>query len=265
MLGAIIGDIVGSRYERHNIKTVNFPFFDSRCCYTDDTIMTVAVADAILKCSDFSDEKQFKETLIDSVHHFGNRHISAGYGRKFRTWLMTHDRKPYGSYGNGSAMRVSPAAECAQTLEEARRIARLTAEITHNHHEGIRGAESVASAIWLARNCTSKEEIANYIKSNFYPEAFEMSIDEIRPDYGFDVSCRGSVPIAIQAFLESENFEDAVRLAVSVGGDSDTIAAIAGSIAEAFYGIPTEMKSVALDYLDTEMREVTNRFIMTYL
>ena len=223
MYGAIIGDIVGSRYEFGSIKHKDFPLFSPDCCFTDDTVMTVAVADALLTDGDFA----------SAMQKWGRRYPRAGYGQKFINWIFTADPRPYGSWGNGSAMRVSTCGLCARTLEEALDLAERSAVVSHDHPEGIKGARAVAAAVWMAKNGSSKEEIRNYIAENFYP--LDQTLDEIRPSYHFDASCRGSVPQAIQAFLESSDFEDAIRNAVSLGGDSDTIAAITGSIAWPFY------------------------------
>jgi len=231
MLGAIIGDIVGSKYEFDNIKTKDFPFVSRGCTFTDDTVMTVAVARALIRME--REKFDFKTAVIEEMKSLGNKYSHAGYGGKFHLWLRSDDVEPYYSFGNGSAMRVSPCGFYAKTLEEALTLAKESAEVTHNHPEGIKGAQAVAAAIFLAKNKKSKEEIREYIEKEFYP--LTKTLDEIRPDYDFDVSCQGSVPEAITAFLESDNFEDAIRNAVSLGGDSDTIAAIAGSIAHAFY------------------------------
>lgn len=231
MLGAIIGDIVGSKYEFDNIKTKDFFFVSKGCTFTDDTVMTVAVARALIRMD--KERCFFKAALVEEMKSLGNKYNNAGYGGRFYLWLFGDDTEPYYSFGNGSAMRVSPCGYYAKTMEEALNLAKESAEVTHNHPEGIKGAQAVAAAIFLAKNKSSKEEIREYIEKEFYP--LERTLDEIRPDYEFNETCQGSVPEAITAFLESENFEDAIRNAVSLGGDSDTIAAIAGSIAFAFY------------------------------
>ena len=232
MLGAIIGDIVGSKYEFDNIKTKEFSFVSRGCTFTDDTVMTVAVARALIRMH--RDGYFFKAALVEEMKFLGNKYRNAGYGGRFSLWLMIgDDAEPYNSYGNGSAMRVSPCGFYANSLSEALKLAKESAEVTHNHSEGIKGAQAVAAAIFLAKTKKSKQEIREYIEENFYP--LTKTLDGIRPTYEFDVTCQGSVPEAITAFLESENFEDAIRNAVSIGGDSDTIAAIAGSIAFAFY------------------------------
>ena len=256
MLGAIIGDVVGSIYERHNIKTKDFEFFDKHCHFTDDTVMSLAVAKAILNCK--GDYSGLYEQTVSCMQELGNEYPRAGYGGGFRVWLMSDDPQPYNSYGNGSAMRVSPCGYAAKSLEEALMLAEVTAKVTHNHPEGIKGAQAVAAAIFLARNGKSISEISEYINTDFYNINF--TIDEIRPTYRFDVSCQGSVPQALQAFFESSDFEDAVRNAISIGGDSDTIAAIAGSIAEAYYGIPDDIKHNISKYLDKPLLEIYNAF-----
>lgn len=223
MYGAIIGDIIGSKYEFGNIKRKDFPLFSPGCCFTDDTVMTVAVADALMTGGDFAARMQY----------WGRRYPRAGYGPKFAGWLMAEDTKPYGSWGNGSAMRVSPCGLYARTLEEALALAQKSAEVSHDHPEGVKGARAVAAAVWLAKSGSSREAIRGYVTERFYP--LEQTLAEIRPRYRFDSSCQGSVPQAIQAFLESADFEDAIRNAVSLGGDSDTIAAMTGSIAWPFY------------------------------
>ena len=231
MLGAIIGDIVGSKYEFDNIKAKDFPFVSKGCTFTDDTVMTIAIARAIMRMH--SEGCDFTMAVVEEMKLLGNEYIQAGYGGRFIFWLTSDNFEPYLSYGNGSAMRVSPCGLYASSLEEALKLAKESAEVTHNHPEGIKGAQAVAAAIYLAKTKKTKAEIAQYIRENFYP--LEETLDEIRPYYEFDETCQGSVPQAITAFLESESFEDAIRNAVSIGGDSDTIAAITGSVALAFY------------------------------
>ncbi|MCL1849388.1 MAG: ADP-ribosylglycohydrolase family protein [Clostridiales bacterium] len=231
MLGAIIGDIVGSVYEWNNIKTKDFPLFSEKCFFTDDTVMTIAVADALLNGGSADD-------FIDSMKKYGKLFPKAGYGGGFRKWLSTGSREPYNSWGNGSAMRVSPCAWFAESLEEAETLAERSAAVTHNHPEGIKGARATAAAIYLARIDTAKDMIKAYVETN-YGYDLSRTLDEIRPNYSFNETCQETVPEAIIAFLESNSFEDAIRNAISLGGDSDTLAAITGSIAEAAYGIPT--------------------------
>ena len=276
MLGAIIGDIVGSVYEFDNIKTKDFELFKPDCRFTDDTVMTCAVADAIMSGGS---EKDF----ILSMKKYGRMYPHAGYGGRFRVWLRSMDTEPYNSFGNGSAMRVSPCAWvmdcgfCARTgMWPNRDLARLSASVTHNHPEGIKGALVVCDAIFMARFYfggwnieysnpidSDPDECKRRIKAHFeneYGYDLSMSLDEIRKNYEFDETCQGSVPQAIVAFLESTDFEDAIRNAISIGGDSDTIAAITGSIAEAAYGISEDMKEMALSYLDEPLKDVLRRW-----
>lgn len=250
MFGPIAGDIIGSIFERNNIKTTEFDLFCSRSRFTDDTVMTVAVADAILNNKDYV--TVFKE--------YGRKYPDAGYGSAFKKWFMSDDVRPYNSFGNGSAMRVSPVGFAFNTIEEVLEEAGRSAEVSHNHPEGIKGAQAAASAIFFARQGRSKQEIKDYIQVKFGYN-LERSLDEIRPVYKFDVTCQGSVPEAIIAFLESENFEDAVRKAVSLGGDSDTIACIAGGIAQAFYRvIPEEIIHNTRKRLNFELLKVIEEF-----
>ncbi len=255
MIGAIAGDIIGSVYERHRIKTKDFPLFSQGCRFTDDSVLTVALADAILSGRNY--DKLMRE--------YYRRYPRAGYGGMFRQWAQNDDGKPYNSFGNGSAMRISPVGFAFDNLEEVLKKAKLYTEITHNHPEGIKGAQATASAIFLARNGRSKKEIRGYIESNF---AYDLSrtLDDIRPYYRFDVTCQGSVPEAIIAFLESEDYEDAIRNAVSLGGDSDTQACITGGIAEAFYGsVPEHIERRVLKILDDPLRSVTLQFMQLYV
>lgn len=252
MLGAIIGDIVGSPYEFGSDKTKDFKLLIPECRPTDDSIMTIAVGCACAE-ADCGDEEEFKDILIDRMQEIGNQYPDAGYGRMFYNWLTDDEPTPYGSTSNGSAMRVSPVAWVADTLEEAECLAKWSAEITHNSSEGIRGAQAVAAAIFLARNGSEKEEIRQYIEENYYNVDF--TVEEIRQSYSHDMSCDGSVPQAIVCFLDSTDFEDAIRNAVSLGGDCDTQACIAGAIAEAFYGIPDELQENIFNYIDETLQD----------
>lgn len=279
MLGAIIGDIAGSRFEFNNYKSKNFALFGGdglaggKVYFTDDTVMTVAVAAALLKTREQTreqtraaeSEENFKRTVTGSMHYYGARYPHAGYGGRFGYWLESRSRQPYNSFGNGAAMRVSPAAWAADSLKESERLAALTAGVTHDHPEGIKGAQATAAAIWLAGNGSDKQQIRAYIEERYYPHSLGRTLAEIRPGYTFDETCQGTVPEAIIAFLESENFADAIRCAVSLGGDSDTLAAITGSIAEAFYGIPPEIKAEAMSFLDDELRGVVREFYRSYI
>jgi len=262
MLGAIIGDIAGSRFEWNSNKTKEFDLLTQigGCATTDDSIMTIAIANAVLNCDgDYSElGSEAKRQLLT----MGNKYPNAGYGGSFRKWLTSSDPQPYNSYGNGSAMRVSPCAYAAKTLEEAIELSKAVTEITHNHPEGIKGAEAVTVAIFMALHGKSILEIRDYINKHYYK--LDFTLDSIRESYSFDVSCQGSVPQAIEAFLESSDFEDAIRNAVSLGGDADTQAAIAGSIAEAYYGIPSETRKLALTFLDEEMLSTINSFEARY-
>ena len=257
MLGAMIGDIAGSRFEWDNIKTKDFELLHPACRMTDDSIMTLAVAKAILESHETGSD--LGESAVFRMQKLGRRFPYAGFGGHFRRWLTDPNPRPYGSYGNGAAMRVSPAGFAASSLEEAKALSRAVTEVTHNHPEGIKGAEATACIIYLARTGKTKEEIRSFVREHYYP--LDFTLDEIRPAYTFDVSCQGSVPQAIEAFLESTDFEDAIRNAVSIGGDSDTIAAIAGGMAEAFYGIPGALREKALGYVrDGELLAILRDF-----
>ncbi len=262
MYGAMLGDMIGSVFEWDNLKSKEFELFDAGCRFTDDTVMTVAVADALMEAKErgcLEDEAQTKDLFIDAMHRWGRTYPDAGYGGRFYSWLMLERRAPYNSFGNGSGMRVSPVGWISEEMDEVRRLARWSAEVTHNHPEGVKGAEAIASAIFLARTDHKKEEIREYITSEFGYD-LDRTCDEIRPDYEFDVSCQGSVPEAIIAFLEGQDFEDVIRNAISLGGDSDTIGAMAGSIAEAYYGVPENLKRECEARLPEDMRGVLLRW-----
>lgn len=281
MYGAFIGDIVGSKYEFNNIKTKSFPLFSQGCDYTDDTIMTVAVAKAILLSLRENPEKNlsgksFEALLVETMQDFGKRYPNptGAYGGNFAEWLYQQNPKPYGSFGNGSAMRVSPCGLAAVTLEEALSLAHASACVTHNHPEGIKGAEAVSAAVFLAKIGKTKEEIGRYIREHYYN--LDFTLDSIRDQYSFDVSCQGSVPQAIVAFLESTSFEDAIRNVISIGGDCDTTGAITAAIAWAYYRAqnekcsgrtdqkfdptPAEIKAKALNYLPQEFIDIADEF-----
>lgn len=263
MLGAIYGDITGSVYEFRNLKYKEAPHFIYGCRFTDDTVMTAAVADALLQTENAADHIElFKKNLISSMHKIGRNHLRAGYGARFFDWLYYQCTEPYNSFGNGSAMRVSPVAWYAKTPDEVIRLAEASAAVTHNHPEGIKGAVATALAIYLARNGAYKEDIKKYIQKYYYN--IDFTLDEIRPHYRFDVTCQGSVPQALEAFFESESFEDAIRNAISIGGDSDTIAAITGSVAEAYYGMTREQKEKTVSYLTNDLQDIVTKFEKTF-
>ena len=260
MIGAILGDMIGSPYEfdRGN-KTKTFPLFCRRSEFTDDTVMTVAVAQALLDTQPNGTDEEIYCALISSMKQWGMRYPHAGYGVRFSHWLRAEHPDPYRSWGNGSAMRVSAAAWLYHDLEAVRHAARLTAEVTHNHPEGIKGAEATASAIFLARTGHSKAEIKDYIVREFGYD-LTRTCDQIRPGYRHVESCMETVPEAITAFLEGEDFEDVIRTAVSLGGDCDTLTCIAGSIAEGFYGVPDPLRMECLCRLPDDLRTVVTRF-----
>ena len=257
MIGAIIGDIVGSRFERYNHKSKDFELFNARCRPTDDSMMTLAIAKALVDSNeDYSD---LSKKAIYWMQTIGCAHKNAGYGGGFRRWLQADHPRPYNSYGNGAAMRISPVGWVADSIEEVKDLSYKVTSVTHNHSEGLKGAEATAICIYLARNNYTKEDIKEYINNNYYNINFTLL--EIRDDYKFDVSCQGSVPQALECFFESEDYEDAIRNAISIGGDSDTIGAICGGIAEAYYGLPDEIKEKVRDYLDDDLLDIIDEFI----
>lgn len=260
MLGAIIGDIVGSRFEWNNYKAKDFDFLTYKCFPTDDSIMSLAVAKAILKSK--PDHSDLSAMTVRYMQQLGNLYPDAGYGGMFRRWLKDRNPQPYKSYGNGAAMRVSAAGFAAKDLIDAKIMSRMITAVTHNHSEGIKGAEATVVAIFMARSGKSMLEIRDVIDKQYYPMNF--TLDGIRKDYKFDVSCQGSVPQALMAFFESTSFEDAIRNAVSIGGDSDTIASITGGIAEAYYGIPAEIRKHALTFLDERQLQILVDFENQY-
>jgi len=250
MLGAIAGDVIGSSYEWRRTKRQDFSLFTPHSRFTDDTVLTVALADCILHGKDYA--ITFKE--------YGRRYPNAGYGGMFLGWLASESLAPYNSFGNGSAMRVSPVGFAFSSLDDVLREAERSAAVTHNHPEGIKGAQAVATSIFLARSGESKERISRYVEDNFGYN-LQQTLDDIRPHYGFDETCQGSVPQAIVAFLESKDYEDAVRKAVSLGGDSDTLACMAGGIAQAYYGnIPEYIVDKVRALLDGDLLEVVDEF-----
>lgn len=255
LLGAIAGDVIGSVYEFCPCKNTNFNLFLDYSEYTDDTVMTVANADWLLT----------GDSLLGIMQDYGNRYPTAGYGGMFYNWLKSRDPKPYNSWGNGSAMRVSPVGWAFDTLEETLEAAKQSAEVTHNHPEGIKGAQATAACIYLARTGKSKQEIKEYVEKTF---GYNLSrtCDEIRPTYQFNESCQETVPESIIAFLESSDYESAIRLAVSMGGDADTMGAITGGIAEAFYGgVPEHIKAEVVQRLPNEFIEVMHKFYQKFV
>jgi len=260
MYGAILGDIIGSPYEfDRGSKTKDFPLFSRYSEFTDDTVMTIAVADAFLPVQAETEDDTIRQRVVAKMQKYGRLYPHAGYGGRFRHWLRDRHPKPYNSWGNGSAMRVSSVGWLYNDLETVRRMARLSADVTHNHPEGIKGAEAVASAVFLARTGSTKAEIKTYIEENFHYD-LSRTCDEIRPIYYHVESCQETVPEAITAFLEGESFEDVIRTAVSLGGDCDTLTCIAGSIAEGFYGVPEKLKQECCNRLPEQLLDVLQRF-----
>ncbi len=260
MYGAIIGDMIGSPYEfDRGDKTKDFPLFDYGARFTDDSVMTIAIWEGIREVGPDADEKTMKDAMIRSMKHWGRKHPNAGYGGKFYRWLMGEDTEPYNSFGNGSAMRVSSVGWLYDSLERTREVARWTAEVTHNHPEGVKGAESIASAMYMARTGCNKQEIKEYITREFGYD-LDRTLDEIRPNYHMDATCQGSVSEAIIAFLEGTDYEDVIRGAISIGGDTDTLGAMAGAIGEAMYGVPEELKEQCRQRLDGSMNSALKSF-----
>ncbi len=254
MLGVIIGDIVGSRFEFNAYKSTEFEFLTDKCFVTDDTIMSLAVGLAIIKSN--MDLSVLPQETVELMQKLGRQYPNYGYGGMFAVWLENLNPKPYNSLGNGSAMRVSACGFMGNSLREVKDLSNAVSAVTHNHPEGLKGAEAVAVAIYLARIGKSKQEIREYITQNYY--SLDFTLDQIRPTYDFDETCPGSVPQALQAFFESSSFEDCIRLAVSLGGDADTQAAIAGGIAQAYYGIPLKIKEQAYTFLDDNLKNILN-------
>jgi ADP-ribosylglycohydrolase len=254
MIGAIAGDIIGSVYEWNNIKTKEFELFSPQCFFTDDTILTVALADSIMTGTPY----------VDNLKTFYEQYPNGGYGGSFHKWAQSSDSKPYNSWGNGAAMRISPVGYVYDDLDTVLLKAAEFTEITHNHPEGIKGGQSTASAIFLARTGKSKEEIKDYIETAFQYD-LSKHVDEIRPSYKFDVSSQGTVPQAIRAFIDSTDFEDAIRTAVSLGGDTDTLACITGGIAQTFYGgVSKQIEDKVYRILDEHLRAITQEFMDKY-
>ncbi|MEL6106050.1 MAG: ADP-ribosylglycohydrolase family protein [Planctomycetota bacterium] len=250
MLGAIIGDVIGSYYEHFPTKYTDFDLFSENSCFTDDTVLTVAVADWLLH------GKELRTYLYDYV----DRYPGVGYGGTFRTWALCRESEPYGSWGNGSAMRVAPVGYCESTLAETLRVAEETAAVTHNHPDGVLGATAVAGCVYVARTGGTKQDIREFMDAEIGYDV-SMPIDQLRPFYKFDVSCKGSVPHAIRSFLEADSVEQSIRLAVSMGGDADTMACIAGAIAEPFFGgVPETLWRPTEQRLDSQLLRITAEF-----
>ena len=257
MIGAIAGDIIGSVYERQPIKTKDFPLFHDQCRFTDDSVLTIAVARAIL---DDGKDRAYRKWM----HKTGRDYLNAGYGGSFIHWLLSDDPKPYNSWGNGSAMRVSPVGFAFASIDTVLEEAARTAEISHSHPEGIRGAQAIAAAVFFARAGKDKKRVKKEVEQRFGYD-LDRSLESIRPYYSFDVSCQGTVPEAIIAFLESDSYEDAVRNAISLGGDADTLACITGGIAEAYYGpVPPHITQRVKNHLDRELWTIVEQFYDNY-
>ena len=261
MYGAICGDIIGSKFEfDRGGKTKDFELFTDEDRFTDDTAMTVAIAEGLMNAGKDAGTNDIKQAVIKSMRDWGHRYPNAGYGGRFWEWLfISRKPMPYNSYGNGSAMRVSPAGWFYDSLERTRTVARATAEVTHNHPEGIKGADCTASVIFLGRNGVGKDDIRKFVDAEFGYDLSE-SLDDMRKRHKMIITCQDSLPKALKSFFEGESYEDVVRNAVSLGGDTDTLGAIAGSMAEAFYGIPETIKTLGKSYLPNDMLEVLNKF-----
>ena len=256
MLGAIIGDIVGSIYEFNNIRTKDFEFFSDRCIFTDDSVLTIAIFNALYRCNGNYDN--LEKFATEEMRKFGRKYPYCSYGYRFSVWLNSDNPKPYYSYGNGSAMRVSAVPYFCHSMEEVKKLSYLVTCPTHNNPEGIKGAEATAVAIYLALNGKSKEEIKKHIEENYYKLDFDY--EDLRKNYRFNEICQDTVPQAIYCFLISESFEDAIRTGISIGGDSDTLCAITGGIAQAYYGIPKEIAEKSKTYLDDYLLNFVNIF-----
>lgn len=260
MLGAIIGDIVGSRFEWDNHRSKDFELFTDDCFATDDSIMSLAIAKAILSCQ--GNYQALGQAAVQAMQEVGRPYPGCGYGGKFYQWIYSDNPQPYHSYGNGAAMRVSACGLAATSLAEALMLSRQVTEVSHNHPEGLKGAEATTAAIWLARQGSSPADIRQHIQQHYYPLRF--TLDSIRDSYTFNETCQDTVPQAIVAFLEATGFEDAIRNAISIGGDSDTLACITGSIAGARYGIPPALRARALSYLDERLLAILEDFEAVY-
>lgn len=258
MIGAIVGDIVGSRFEFdfRNCKSKEFELFHKDCKFTDDTVLLCAVAKALLSCN--GDYSNLAVQVERDLREMALKYRNAGYGGMFYDWMYKEIEGPYNSFGNGAAMRVCPVSYVAKSIDEVKQLSYIVTAITHNHPEGIKGAEATAVATYMALHDSSIEEIRDYICKNYYK--IDFTLDEIRPTYKMDETCQGTVPQSLEAFFESTSFEDAIRNAISIGGDSDTIGAITGSVAGAYYGVPSDIRATALSYLEEELKASVMNF-----
>lgn len=260
MIGAIIGDIVGSRFEFDNYRAKDFEFLTHKCFFTDDSVMSLAVCEAFMHCKpDYSD---LNNVTIESMQRIGRSYPHCGYGGSFHRWMYSNNPQPYNSYGNGAAMRVSGCGYAANSIAEAVALSKAVTEITHNHPEGLKGAEATTIAVYMARTGSSLMAIRDCIVKNYYPINF--TLDSIRDTYQFNETCQDTVPQALEAFFESTSFEDAIRNAISIGGDSDTLAAITGAVAEAYYGVPNNIRKHALKFLDDRLLKILLEFENMY-
>lgn len=257
--GAVIGDIAGSRFEHANHRSKDFELFGKESRFTDDTAATLAVAKALAEAGGGSDD-ELRRAVVRDLCAVGRRFPYVGWGGMFRKWFSSDDPQPYGSFGNGAAMRVSPVGEYVGSEEEVKRLSHIITGVSHSHPEGLKGAECVALCVYLARTGVDKEEIFRRVRKEYYPEVADISCAALSKNYFFDVTCQGSVPQAIRCFYEGTDYEDTIRNAVSIGGDSDTIAAVAGGIAGAYYGVPQRFIAVAALYLPDDLRAVAERF-----
>ena len=260
MIGAIIGDIAGSRFEWDNHRSKIFTLMNDQCFFTDDTVMSLSICEALMHSKqDFSD---LDIQAVKWMQGIGRCYPDCGYGGNFDAWIHAKHPQPYHSFGNGAAMRVSGCAYAACSLKQAKALSKAVTAVTHNHPEGLKGAEATVAAVYLARNGAGLAEIRSYVTQNYYPISF--TLDEIRDTYQFNETCQDTVPQALEAFFESTGFEDAIRNAVSIGGDSDTLAAITGAVAEAYYGVPSKIRDCAYTFLDERLLEILTRFETLY-
>lgn len=260
MIGAIIGDIVGSRFEFDNYRAKDFEFLTHKCFFTDDSVMSLAVCEALMHCKpDYSD---LNNETIESMRRIGRSYPHCGYGGSFHRWMYSNNPQPYNSYGNGAAMRVSGCGYAANSIAEAVALSKAVTEITHNHPEELKGAEATTIAVYMARTGSSLMAIRDCIVKNYYPINF--TLDSIRDTYQFNETCQDTVPQALEAFFESTSFDDAIRNAISIGGDSDTLAAITGAVAEAYYGVPNNIRKHALKFLDDRLLKILLEFENMY-